>query len=461
MPQNAARHAYLITAHDKPEQLKLLLSLLDDSNNDLYLHIDKKATGIHDSDLTGAIKKASIQFVPRLDARWGSEVFIDAIASLIREAVKRSTRITTCSQRRSAAETAARDSRVLYRARRQGVCRVRPEVRRSAGARPTAGAILLPSAVGPFAIRAYKRFEPVWNKLQSALGVNRIKRCPVVFQKGAVWFSISHAFALYVLEQFPHYRPYYKHSVCADEIWLQTILVNSPFMERRSFSGWDDELAATMRYVDWSDGGRSPKVLVSEDYTALISSGALLRVSSTSGGRRGIDRIAQFVRSRENHKAQIPHFETVLLLTAHDLRCFRPPATLVFHRKLCNCEPLLCMVKLIQSNGIKERQWKFNTAQNRFLKAFFVCRPVEKPCAFTGFQVLFALSGAAATLLFTQRGSTVSALSAFSVRCALHSAAFRYQALERAFVRVSPETPCAAVFALYAAYCYPGGTALP
>lgn len=302
MPQNAARHAYLITAHDKPEQLKLLLSLLDDSNNDLYLHIDKKAAGIQNSDLAGAITKASIQFVPRLDARWGSEVFIDAIASLLREAVKtehayyhllsgvdlplkpqeeiRAFFAEHAGKEFVAFDQKSADQRVLVQ-----------RLGRYSFRRP----------VGPYALRVYKRFEPLWNKLQSALGVNRIKRCPVVFQKGAVWFSITHAFALYVLEQFPHYRPYYRHSVCADEIWLQTILVNSPFMERRSFSGWDDELAATMRYVDWSDGGRSPKVLVSEDYAALISSGALFaRKFDQAVDGAVIDRIALFVRSRGN-----------------------------------------------------------------------------------------------------------------------------------------------------------------
>ncbi len=30
--------------HNKPEQLNLLISLLDDERNDIYLHIDIKAT---------------------------------------------------------------------------------------------------------------------------------------------------------------------------------------------------------------------------------------------------------------------------------------------------------------------------------------------------------------------------------------------------------------------------------
>ena len=235
---NLPRHAYLITAHDQPEQLKLLLSLLDVAENDLYLHIDKKASGIRNDDLAAIVEQASIQFVPRLDARWGSEVFIDAIASLLREAVKtehayyhllsgvdlplkpqekiRAFFAEHADKEFVAFDQKTADPRVL--AQRLGKYSLRRPVK-------------------PLSLRVYKRVEPLWNKLQSALGVNRIKRCPVVFQKGAVWFSITHAFALYVLEQFPHYRSYYRHSVCADEIWLQTLVANSPFMERRAFMG--------------------------------------------------------------------------------------------------------------------------------------------------------------------------------------------------------------------------------
>ena len=36
------KHAYLIMAHDKPRQLEILLSLLDDPRNDIYLHLDSR-----------------------------------------------------------------------------------------------------------------------------------------------------------------------------------------------------------------------------------------------------------------------------------------------------------------------------------------------------------------------------------------------------------------------------------
>ena len=97
--------------------------------------------------------------------------------------------------------------------------------------------------------------------------------------------------------------------------------------------------------------------------------------------------------------------------------------------------------------------------ERRFLNAFFTCRTAEKSVRFHWVsKVLFALSGAAATLLFSQRGSTgigfVGVFCSLAI-CAL--IAFRFHALERAFVRVSPAKLLAAVtFALYAAHRYSG-----
>ena len=45
------KHAYLIMCHNNFEQLKLLLKLLDDERNDIYVHIDKKAKSFCIDDL--------------------------------------------------------------------------------------------------------------------------------------------------------------------------------------------------------------------------------------------------------------------------------------------------------------------------------------------------------------------------------------------------------------------------
>ena len=74
----------------------------------------------------------------------------------------------------------------------------------------------------------------------------------------------------------------------------------------RSFMGYDDELAATMRYVDWSGGGASPRVLTSADYDMLMQSGMLFaRKFDDSLDASVIKRISDSVkpgqRKRQGH----------------------------------------------------------------------------------------------------------------------------------------------------------------
>lgn len=47
------KHAFLIIAHNEYPVLEVLLSMLDDERNDIYLHIDKRAT-----ELVSANKKS-------------------------------------------------------------------------------------------------------------------------------------------------------------------------------------------------------------------------------------------------------------------------------------------------------------------------------------------------------------------------------------------------------------------
>ena len=62
--------------------------------------------------------------------------------------------------------------------------------------------------------------------------------------------------------------------------------------------GWDDEGAATLRYVDWSAGGRSPRVMTNADYDALKRSGMLFaRKFDESVDGEIIRRIAEDVRA--------------------------------------------------------------------------------------------------------------------------------------------------------------------
>ena len=292
------RHAYLITAHSKKAQLLNLLHLLDDPENDLYLHIDKKAQDFTEAEMIAAAPHSRVLFVPRLDARWGSETFIDAILSLIRLASEEEHAfyhllsgvdlpLKPQSEIRAYFNAHLGEEFISFERETAKPDVIEGRIARWHWRQP----------VNPLLKKIHRRAAPTSSFLQRIFRVNRIKNAPVVFQKGGVWFSITHALARYVVEVMPRYRAYYRHTSCADEIWLQTLVANSPFMQRRAFMGFDDELSATMRYVDWSGGGASPRVLTGADYDMLLQSGMLFaRKFDDAVDSNVIERISERVK---------------------------------------------------------------------------------------------------------------------------------------------------------------------
>lgn len=67
------KHAYLIMAHANFEELAFLLEMLDDPRNDLFVHIDRKASfSAEDGQrLRSAVSGSRLFFTLRTDVRWG------------------------------------------------------------------------------------------------------------------------------------------------------------------------------------------------------------------------------------------------------------------------------------------------------------------------------------------------------------------------------------------------------
>lgn len=57
-------------AHEKPEQLKILLSLLDDEENDIFIHLDKKSD-ICAETLINKENTARLYFTECTKTTWG------------------------------------------------------------------------------------------------------------------------------------------------------------------------------------------------------------------------------------------------------------------------------------------------------------------------------------------------------------------------------------------------------
>lgn len=82
------------------------------------------------------------------------------------------------------------------------------------------------------------------------------------------WFTISYKhmlFLMHKLEQETKIANFFKLTWAPDEIIFQTLLFNSHYKV--------DIINDNLRYIDWSQGAKNPKVLGVEDLNAILSSG--------------------------------------------------------------------------------------------------------------------------------------------------------------------------------------------
>jgi len=88
---------------------------------------------------------------------------------------------------------------------------------------------------------------------------------------GSQWWMLERNCINYILEQteqHPELIRFFRTTFCSDELFFQTMIMNSPFR---------DQVVPYLRYIDWTNSpdGKSPKVLSDSDYEAIKASGAL------------------------------------------------------------------------------------------------------------------------------------------------------------------------------------------
>ena len=268
------RHAILITTHDNVEISKNLLSLYDDKNIDFYFLIDKKAKSYNEEVLKDICKKSNVYFVPKINIYWGSFSQIQAEYILLENAVKKSYDyyhlISGCdiplytkneffdffeqnkgkefveySPKEIAEKNKVQDRVKYYYAFMESV-REKSAIKRKP-----------------------KTFlREFFLKLQKLLKIDRTKGKE--FQYGSNWFDITDDFAKYILKNKPWVIKHFKKTCCADELFLQTLLFNSPFYSNNYYYlNEKNRILQRNRYTDWTRG--QPYTFKKEDYNEIIN----------------------------------------------------------------------------------------------------------------------------------------------------------------------------------------------
>lgn len=265
------RHAYLIMAYNNFDQLGTLLRLLDDDRNDLYLHIDAKTPRAEVPDLGRYVSRSKLTIVEPIPVAWGGYSQVRCEMRLIRAAlesgapygylhllsgadlpIKTNDEICQFLQEHDGKEFIA----FVYRGANDGHM----------------DAIKERIAIHhPWQERTGRKDDlptRVLSKAQKLLRVDRLKGTGLKeIGKGSQWFSITAEFGRYLMEQEPLVERTFRSSYCSDELFIQTMVLNSPFVDSL-YDPNGDGCGDNLRLIDWERG--APYVLRSQDYSEIM-----------------------------------------------------------------------------------------------------------------------------------------------------------------------------------------------
>lgn len=89
------KDAYLIIAHKQRGLLEKLIHSIDYEQNDIYIHIDKKAK-FDQAAFSGCASRSQVHFFQEYDVQWGAPSQVDTEMLLFRNAYRGGIGITTC-----------------------------------------------------------------------------------------------------------------------------------------------------------------------------------------------------------------------------------------------------------------------------------------------------------------------------------------------------------------------------
>ena len=276
-------HAYLILAHNEIPLLERLISCLDDKRNDIYIHWDAKS-GPVPSIKTVNSKLSFLE--ERIGVNWAGFSMVEAEYLLFKKAcdngpydyyhllsgvdlpIKPQDYIHKECERMAGAEfiafADASQAEIDFRVQHYYLF---PEEFKTAG--------FFKKAIR----KLYLKYQDLTHK----------KRTEVAVRKGSQWCSVTHSFVKYLIEKESFVKETFSNTFCPDELFVQTVCVNSPYM--KNVKEASTEFEGNMRYIKWVNGELLP--IDTTDIPEIKASDRWFARKFSSADKELIEQIAQ------------------------------------------------------------------------------------------------------------------------------------------------------------------------
>lgn len=277
------RHAYLIIAHNEFELLQILVSALDATWADIYVHIDRKCKGMPELHT----EHSRLDVFSEVDVRWGDYSEVECEYILFERASANGR--YDYYHLLSGVDLPIKSKQYIYdffEANNGKEFIDAYPYDKAEVERKTRYYHLFPGHFrnGNILLRAVRAAAL---RMQILLGTKRNK--DVELKKGAQWVSVTDEFVRHLISQKDWVRRHFHHTFCADEIFLQTVCWNSPFRDKAfKDADWGN---GNMRFIDWSGG--EIHTLTMDYYNELLSPDSIFARKFSSQNRDLIDKIIE------------------------------------------------------------------------------------------------------------------------------------------------------------------------
>ena len=263
------KQAYLIIAHNKVEQLKFLLSLLDYEKNDIFILFDKKATITEKqkNELSQIVMKSRVFFTREVPIYWGDYSLVEAEMELFGAAAKQEqySMYHLLSGVDLPLDTAENiynffDSRKEYNflTMVSDELYIRNKVYERVAFK-TMFPHLTPRTVNNKFLRSilkiYRKFEV---ELQRIFKVDCFKKFNLELKYASNWCSLNKKAVDILLEEKKLIASIFKNTKVNDELFIPTILQKHQLLNTvYSIEPTNDkptDFQGNLRYINWWDG---------------------------------------------------------------------------------------------------------------------------------------------------------------------------------------------------------------
>ncbi len=247
------KFAYLIIAHNNYELLKRLLSVLDDHNNDIYIHFDARIGNINDKDIVNSVSRSSVRIIDeRVKVSWGGVGLVKATFALLKAA--KSSGTYDYYHLLSGVDLPIKSNEYLQQFFELN------NGKEFVSFDPYYTERIVQNRVSYYHLidgNLMRKSKKMYLFNQILVGVQRIlhlrrNRIAKELCGGSNWFSITEDLVLALLEEKDKIFGKYKYTFCSDEIVVQTFVQNNKNFSNRVYRR---EKYGNMRYIVFDSYG--------------------------------------------------------------------------------------------------------------------------------------------------------------------------------------------------------------